>query len=160
MRNYDLRLKAWLSLVYAKLTIKMSTHVRKKHVKIVLTWNLLMTSSCTQARKQAAQSRIFSLFALASRSPAISQPLAKLTVRLRTARKRLLSRLPNLRTPDVQANSASYRQQDEKCVVPHGLWGEGLLHWLEQWYIYDAAPRVRLFAVASNGCLLVATWMH
>jgi len=30
-----------------------------------------MTSSCTQARKQAAQSRIFSLFALASRSPAI-----------------------------------------------------------------------------------------
>jgi len=58
-----------------------------------------MTSSCTQARKQAAQSRIFSLFALASRSPAVSQPLAKLTVRLRTARKRLLSRLPNLRTP-------------------------------------------------------------
>ena len=48
-----------------------------------------MMSSCTQARKQAAQSRIFSLFALASRSPAVSQPLAKLTVRLRTARKRL-----------------------------------------------------------------------
>lgn len=60
-----------------------------------------MTSSCTQACKQAAQSRIFSLFALASRSPAVSQPLAKLTVCLRTARKRLLSRLPNLRTPAV-----------------------------------------------------------
>jgi len=60
-----------------------------------------MTSSCTQARKQAAQSRIFSLFALASRSPAVSQPLAKLTVRLRAAQKWLLSRLPNLRTPGV-----------------------------------------------------------
>jgi len=35
----------------------------------------------------------------------------------------------------AQANSASYHQRDGKWVVAHGLWGEGLVRWLRQWYV-------------------------
>jgi len=35
----------------------------------------------------------------------------------------------------AQANSASYPQRDWKWVVAHGLWGEGQVRWLGQWYV-------------------------